>query len=170
MTVYKFLDEEERLTKKYFRSWEEAKAFAKEHELRCMTMEQKAFLTAFEEKVGRLKGHDNASRLTAMAEKAIAARNGLFQYQVIAADDFMERVIEMPTAYLEDWLEGKNDLEWLPDYLSEEECMAKVTYTKERGQRLSLPKQIANAAAAAPLPRLTENDKTGKDTLGVERI
>lgn len=51
MSIYKFLDSEERLTKKEFGSFKEAQKFAKENDLTCLTFTYKDFVAAFDEKV-----------------------------------------------------------------------------------------------------------------------
>ena len=35
---------------------------------------------------------------------------------MIKAEDFIERIEKMPIVYIEDWLDGKNKLEWKPEF------------------------------------------------------
>lgn len=134
MSIYKFIDKEERLTKKAFSSFNEAKDYANENKLTCMTMTYQDFMTAFMEKVARFENHYNFSRLEDMANQAIAA-NPSFGIWATSSNDFMRRIIEMPSSYIVDWLEGKNNLEWLPDYLSEAECDRVDTYPRKAMQK-----------------------------------
>ncbi len=131
MSIYKFLDPDECLTKKNFGSFREARAFARKNELVCMTMDYNTFYKAFEKKVHKLKGHYNYEKLEEQAKRAMDANAGGMSHTAIAANDFMHRIIEMPTSYIVDWLEGKNNLEWLPAYLSDEECEQLTTYKRE---------------------------------------
>ena len=131
MSIYKFLDADERLTKKNFKSFQEARAFARENDLVCLTMDYTAFCKAFEKKVHMLKGHYNYEKLEEQAKRAMDANAGGMSHAAIAANDFMHRIIELPTPYIVDWLEGKNNLEWLPAYLSEKECEQLTTYHRE---------------------------------------
>lgn len=137
MSIYKFLDKDERLTKKDFSSFKEACDFAKEKNLTCMTMTYQDFMTAFMEKVARFESHYNFSRLQEMANQAISA-NPNFGIWAISSNDFMRRIIEMPTPYIVDWLEGKNNLEWLSDYLSEAECDHVDTYPRKAMQETAI--------------------------------
>lgn len=116
----------------------DAKDFASEHELTCLTFAYEDFVSAFECKVQCLENHPNFSRLEGMAREAVLVQSG-FGRSAIAADDFMRRIVELPTSYISDWLDGKNNLEWLPEYLSERECDRVVTYSKKQ---LSLDEQI----------------------------
>lgn len=65
-----------------------------------------------------------------MAEDAVRKQRGV-GHDAITADDFMQRIIEMPVAYIADWLEGKNNLEWLPVFVSSQECDAVTTYSRD---------------------------------------
>lgn len=38
----------------------------------------------------------------------------------IKAEDFVERIEKMPFDYIEDWLDGKNQLEWKPEWQRKE--------------------------------------------------
>lgn len=131
MSIYKFLDAHERLTKKNFKNFQEARAFARENDLVCLTMDYTAFCKAFEKKLLMLKGHYNYEKLEAQAKRSMDANAGGMSHAAIAANDFMHRIIELPTPYIVDWLEGKNNLEWLPAYLSDEECEQLTTYKRE---------------------------------------
>ena len=116
--IYKFTDHRERLTKKRFRSWKEAQEYAQANHLTCLTMAHKDFQEAFNKKIKRMENHYHYTKLETMANQAIIANPGA-GHTAIAANDFMHRIIEMPTPYIIDWLEGKNRLEWLPDYVSD---------------------------------------------------
>ena len=70
MSIYKFLDKDERLTKRDFNSFKEACDFAKANNLTCMTMTYQDFMTAFMEKVASFESHYNFSRLQEMANQA----------------------------------------------------------------------------------------------------
>ena len=137
MSIYKFLDKDERLTKRDFSSFKEACDFAKANNLTCMTMTYQDFMTAFMEKVARFESHYNFSRLQEMANQAISA-NPNFGIWAVSSNDFMRRIIEMPTPYIVDWLEGKNNLEWLPDYLSESECDHVDPYPRKAMQETAI--------------------------------
>lgn len=137
MSIYKFLDKDERLTKRDFSSFKEACDFAKANNLTCMTMTYQDFMTAFMEKVARFESHYNFSRLQEMANQAISA-NPNFGILAVSSNDFMRRIIEMPTPYIVDWLEGKNNLEWLPDYLSESECDHVDPYPRKAMQETAI--------------------------------
>lgn len=137
MSIYKFLDKDERLTKKDLSSFKEAQDYAKENHLTCMTMTFQDFMSAFMEKVARFESHYNFPRLEEMANQAIAS-NPSFGIWAISSNDFMRRIIEMPTPYIVDWLEGKNNLEWLPDYLSEAECDQVNTYPRKAMQETAI--------------------------------
>lgn len=131
MSIYKFLDAQERLTKKNFMSYQEARAFARENDLVCLVMDYTAFCKAFETKVHKLKGHYNYEKLETQAKKAMDSNVGAMSHVAIKANDFMHRIIELPTPYIVDWLEGKNNLEWPSAYWSEEECSHLVTYERK---------------------------------------
>lgn len=37
-------------------------------------------------------------------------------YLMVKAEDFIERIEKMPLDYIKDWLNGKNQLEWKPEF------------------------------------------------------
>lgn len=131
MSMYKFLDEQERLTKKKLNSFKEARAFAQRNDLVCMTMDYATFCKAIEKKIHKLKGHYNYEKLEGRVNRAMADNHGGMSHATIVANDFLHRIIELPTPYIVDWLEGKNNLEWMPVYWSDEECEYLVTYERE---------------------------------------
>lgn len=129
MILYKFLDDQERLTKKHFNDWQEARDYAKKNDLVCTAMSYHEFLSSFIKKVAQFEGHFNFARLEDIANEVMTSNLG-FGVRENSAIDFMHKIIEMPSSYIEDWLEDQNELEWLPDYLSQTECDRMVTYLK----------------------------------------
>lgn len=115
MSLYKFLDNEEKMVKVALKNYAEATQYAKENNLLSLTMDYKNFVSAFENKVEKFKDHPKYEWLKEQAGKAITF-NCACGLQAIKANDFMERIITLPTAYITEWLDGKNQLEWLEDY------------------------------------------------------
>lgn len=70
-----------------------------------------SYIDTFNEKIDSFKGHDKYEWLRKQADIALQHRNG-YGYSVIASDDFIGRIIAMPVDYIQDWLDGKNKLEW----------------------------------------------------------
>lgn len=115
MSMYKFLDNKEKMIKVVLKSYAEATQYAKENNLLCLTMDYQRFVDAFNNKVEKFKEHSKYEWLKEQAEKAIAFNCGC-GLQAIKANDFMERIITLPTAHITEWLNGRNQLEWLEDY------------------------------------------------------
>lgn len=65
----------------------------------------------FNEKINYFSKHEKYETLRKNADKALNLNNG-FGYESIVAADFMDRIIAMPLDYIQDWLDGKNKLEW----------------------------------------------------------
>lgn len=65
----------------------------------------------FNEKIDYFSKHEKYETLRKNADK-ILNLNGGFGYESIAAADFMDRIVAMPLDYIQDWLDGKNKLEW----------------------------------------------------------
>lgn len=65
----------------------------------------------FNEKIDHFSGHKGYEALRKNADKAISSFAG-FGLESIIYTDFMDRIIAMPLDYIQDWLEGKNELKW----------------------------------------------------------
>lgn len=115
MSLYRFINNEEKIVKVELKGFAEATQYAKENNLLCLAMDYKNFVSAFENKVEKFKDHLKYEWLKEQAGKAITF-NCVCGLQAIKANDFMERIITLPTAYITEWLDGKNQLEWLEDY------------------------------------------------------
>lgn len=115
MSMYKFLDNEEKIVKVELKGYTEAMQYAKDNNLLCLAMDYQRFVDAFNSKVEKFKEHSKYEWLKEQAEKAITF-NCACGLQAIKANDFMERIITLPTVYITEWLDGKNQLEWLEDY------------------------------------------------------
>lgn len=65
----------------------------------------------FNTKIDHFKDHPKYERLRQYADEALNWNEnyGLLQ---IKAEDFIERIEQMPLEYIRDWLDGKNRLEW----------------------------------------------------------
>lgn len=70
-----------------------------------------SYIDDFNEKIEAFKDHDKYIWLRKQADIALQHRNG-FGHSVIASDDFIDRIIAMPVDYIQDWLDGKNELKW----------------------------------------------------------
>lgn len=116
MSVYKFLSEEEKIIKVSLNSYKDAKEYAKSNGLISLTMEYEDFIRAFDYKINKFKEHFKYSELLEKAEQAKTG-NTMGGYSSIASNDFMKRIVIMPLQYIKDWLDGKNNLEWLMDYI-----------------------------------------------------
>ena len=57
MSLYKFLDNKEKMVKVALKSYAEAMQYAKENNLLCLAMDYKNFVSAFENKVEKFKAH-----------------------------------------------------------------------------------------------------------------
>lgn len=65
----------------------------------------------FNEKIDHFFGHKGYKELRKNADKAISSFSG-FGLESIVSTDFMDRIIAMPLDYIQDWLDGKNELKW----------------------------------------------------------
>ncbi|WP_373124777.1 hypothetical protein [Blautia producta] len=70
----------------------------------------------FNEKIEAFKNHPKYGWLREYADEAIIWNEG-FGFLMIKAADFIERIEKMPHEYINDWLEGKNQLEWKPEFI-----------------------------------------------------
>ena len=75
----------------------------------------KLTLLEFNKKIDHFENHPKYGWLRKYADEAIwwYDLQGILQ---IKAEDFIERIINMPMDYIQDWLDGKNQLEWKPEY------------------------------------------------------
>lgn len=69
----------------------------------------------FNEKIDSFKGHEKYSWLRQYADDALKW-NEMSGYLMVKAEDFIERIEKMPLDYIKDWLDGKNQLEWKPEF------------------------------------------------------
>jgi len=65
----------------------------------------------FNNKIDYFKNHSKYEWLRRYADDALKWNTMCGFYQ-IKAEDFIERIIAAPLEYIEDWLNGKNQLEW----------------------------------------------------------
>ena len=70
---------------------------------------------AFNDKINAFKNHSKYNWLREYSDTAIANHTGAGFLQIRAAD-FMDRIIAMPINYIEDWLDGKNELQWTKEF------------------------------------------------------
>jgi hypothetical protein len=115
MSVYKFLDSKEKMIKINLKSFKDAKEYAEKNNLVSLTMDYKDFIKAFDNKVNKLKEHTKYNELLKQAEQA-KTNNIMSGYDSIVANDFIKRIITLPLEYIKGWLDGKNNLKWLPEY------------------------------------------------------
>lgn len=66
---------------------------------------------SFNEKIDYFKEHPKYDWLRKYADEALSWHTG-FGLLAIKAIDFMDRIIAKPLDYIQDWLDGKNKLEW----------------------------------------------------------
>lgn len=116
MSLYKFLNQEEKMLKIELKSHTEAIQYAKENNLLCLTMDYHNFIEVFNGKINKFKNHIKYEWLKEQAEKAISLNCG-YGHESAKANDFMHRIITLPTNYIRDWLDGKNQLEWKQEYM-----------------------------------------------------
>lgn len=69
----------------------------------------------FNEKIDSFREHPRYEWLRENANYAMRANEG-YGYSMIAGADFIERIEKMPLDYIKDWLDGKNKLEWKPEW------------------------------------------------------
>ena len=73
----------------------------------CIEYERK-----FNEKIDSFKNRSEYDEwLRRYADDALRFHTS-FGYLAIKAKDFINRIISKPESYIEDWLDGKNQLEW----------------------------------------------------------
>lgn len=65
----------------------------------------------FNKKIDHFKEHKEYSWLRTYSDDAISYYDGDGYYQ-IKADDFINRIIAADLQIIQDWLDGKNQLEW----------------------------------------------------------
>lgn len=66
----------------------------------------------FNEKIDSFKNHFKYTWLRQYADEAIHW-NEMTGYLQIKATDFIKRIEQMSLDYISDWLDGKNQLEWI---------------------------------------------------------
>lgn len=69
----------------------------------------------FNEKIDHFRNHPKYEWLRQYANDAICW-NEMSGYLMIKAEDFIKRIEKMPIVYIEEWLDGKNKLEWKPEF------------------------------------------------------
>lgn len=69
----------------------------------------------FNEKIDHFKEHSSYEWLREYANDAMRWNVGA-GYLQIKATDFIERIEKMSLDYIRDWLDGKNKLEWKPEF------------------------------------------------------
>lgn len=72
---------------------------------------------SFNEKIDYFKDHKGYEWLRKYADDAIRW-NEMSGYYQIKAEDFIKRIEIMPLNYIRDWIDGKNQLEWKPEFNS----------------------------------------------------
>ena len=65
----------------------------------------------FDSKINYFYSHKGYKKLRENADKALSSYTG-FGLESIIYSDFMDRIIAMPLDYIQDWLDGKNELKW----------------------------------------------------------
>lgn len=65
----------------------------------------------FNAKIDHFAEHPLYSKLRHSADEALRYHTG-YGLDAIHAGDFMDRMVKMPLAYIEAWLNGKNQLMW----------------------------------------------------------
>lgn len=65
----------------------------------------------FNDKIEHFKNHPKYKWLRKYADEALKWNTMCGFYQ-IKAEDFIERIVAAPLEYIEDWLNGNNQLEW----------------------------------------------------------
>jgi len=73
----------------------------------------------FNSKIDYFKNHPKYEWLRQYANDALNWYAN-FGYLQIKAEDFMNRIIAKPLDYIQDWLDGKNQLEWSSEEKEEE--------------------------------------------------
>lgn len=76
---------------------------------------RKSRYKTFNEKIDSFADHEKYSWLRKYANEAMTWNEGC-GYLAIKAEDFIERIEKMPLDYIKEWLDGKNKLEWKPEF------------------------------------------------------
>lgn len=71
----------------------------------------KKYEADFNVKINHFSSHPKYAWLRAEADKALHNHTGYGSLAIVACD-FMDRIIAMPLDYIEDWLNGENELKW----------------------------------------------------------
>ena len=72
----------------------------------------KVYEKRFNEKIDYFKNHSKYATLRKSADEALKYHTG-YGLDAIHAQDFMDRIIKMPLDYIQEWLDGKNSLQWV---------------------------------------------------------
>lgn len=89
---------------------------------------KEAYELKFNKKIDLLKDHIKYSEIRERADECLMRHTEPTGY-AIAAIDFIDRVVVMPIAYIRDWADGKNSLEWTDEFLrirnamNDDECL-----------------------------------------------
>lgn len=65
----------------------------------------------FNEKIDHFKEHPEYLHIRKQADKIMLMNEG-WGYDMIVAEDFIERIEQAPLSYLSDWFNGNNELKW----------------------------------------------------------
>lgn len=68
-------------------------------------------LESFDKKIKEFESHKEYPWLKQEAEKAKRVYGG-YGLEAIIYEDFIERIVAMPSDYIQDWLDKKNELKW----------------------------------------------------------
>lgn len=71
----------------------------------------KIYESVFNRKIDHFSNHPMYAKLRHSADEALKYHTG-FGLDAIHAGDFMDRIVKMPLAYIEAWLNGENQLTW----------------------------------------------------------
>ena len=66
----------------------------------------------FNDKVDHFKEHPKYADLRKSADEALKYHTG-YGLEAIRAQDFMDRIVKMPLAYIQEWMDGQNKLMWI---------------------------------------------------------
>ncbi len=72
---------------------------------------QNNYEKSFNEKIDNFRNHPKYAWLRQYANEALSWHT-CFGYFAIKAIDFIDRINAKPLDYIQDWLDGKNKLEW----------------------------------------------------------
>ena len=79
--------------------------------MKCSNRLQVEYEEEFNSKIDNFKNHPKYQWLRQYADDALRFHTGFGSY-AIKAIDFMDRIIQKPLDYIQDWLDNKNNLEW----------------------------------------------------------